>query len=378
MMLRKFFGLIAATLFVATLPASVSAQDVSLPVWSELPAGQWTRIRPGGDTICSNGDPYSFFVRPADQPSEDLLIHFQGGGACWFGENCDLASEPTYDPSVGAGDNPRRSPAGIFDFENSSNPFQNYNAVMVPYCTGDVHIGNVDRTYTVNEGEDDAHEVTIHHRGFVNAMTVLDWTFTNIENPDTVFVTGCSAGSIPSPLYTQFVAEAYPNAHIEQLGDAAGGYRNQELASVVFEAWGTQGILPENYAEIPIDELNFEAFYRQSTTLLPDITFTQYNAANDLVQQMFLILGGMSDVNLHELLQANFADIEAGDSDNFFSFTAGGDGHCVTVTPEFYTVAVNGMPFVEWVRALAADEPVETVSCTDCDTLETIETTAGE
>ncbi len=371
-MLRRFFILSAAIVLVSILPASISAQD-TLPTWGELPVGEWTQISPGGDTICSNGTPYSFFARPADEPSDELLIHFQGGGACWFGENCDLDTFPTYDPFVDESDNPGAQPAGIFDFENSSNPFQSYNMVMAPYCTADVHIGNADTTYEVNAGEDDASEVTIHHRGYINATSVLNWTFANVENPDTVFVTGCSAGSIPSPLYTQFVAEAYPNARIEQLGDAAGGYRDQELAGVVFEAWGTQGILPENYAEIPVDTLNFETFYIQSSTLLPEATFSQYNAAGDDVQEQFLTLGGVSDFVLQDLLEANFADIEAGDGDNFFSFMTGGDGHCVTVTPEFYTVAVDGMPFVEWVRSLAAGETIETVACTDCDTLETVE-----
>ncbi len=371
-MFRRLLILFAVVSLLSLLTASVSAQD-DLPSWSDLPAGEWTQISPGGDTICSNGTPYSFFARPADEPSDELLIHFQGGGACWFGENCDLNTFPTYDPFVDESDDPTSQAAGIFDFENASNPFQSYNMVMAPYCTGDVHIGNADVTYEVNAGTDNASEVTINHRGYINATTVLDWTFANVENPETVFVTGCSAGSIPSSLYTQFVAEAYPDARIEQLGDAAGGYRDQALAGVVFEAWGTQGILPENYAEIPAESLNFETFYLQSSTLFPEITFSQYNAAGDDVQEQFLTLGGLTDFMLQDLLEANFADIQAGDSDNFFYFLAGGDGHCVTVTPEFYTVAIDGIPFVEWVQQLAVGDDIETVACTDCAALETVE-----
>jgi hypothetical protein len=355
-------------LLTLSLTASVLAQD-ALPGWSDLPAGEWTQISPGGDTICSNGTPYSFFARPADEPSDDLLVHFQGGGACWTGNNCDLFSSPTYDPFVDESDNPAASPVGIFDFENEENPFTDYNMVMVPYCTGDVHIGNTTTTYPVGESG----ETIIQHRGYTNATAVLDWTFENVQNPDTVFVTGCSAGSIPSPFYTQFVAEAYPNARIEQLGDASGGYRNQRLASTVFDVWGTMDILPENYADMTLDTMNFEQFYTHSATMFPDITFTQYNSAGDNVQETFLLLGGLIYFDLKQKLMANFADIEAGASDNFFSFTTGGNDHCVTVTPQFYRYGANGQRFVDWVAAVAAGEDVETVTCEDCAEVELID-----
>ncbi|MEO8359601.1 MAG: esterase, partial [Vicinamibacteria bacterium] len=42
---------------------------------------QWETVVPGGDTICSDGSPFRFFVYRSD-PSK-LLIEFEGGGACW-------------------------------------------------------------------------------------------------------------------------------------------------------------------------------------------------------------------------------------------------------------------------------------------------------
>src|SRR5688572_15489134 len=102
-------------LVAVLLPASVMAQD-DLPAWSELPMGQWSMVPAGGETICSNGTPYSFFVRPAETESDKLLIHFQGGGACWFGAICDLETNPVYDPIVDETDNPIAYD-GIFNFE---------------------------------------------------------------------------------------------------------------------------------------------------------------------------------------------------------------------------------------------------------------------
>ncbi len=69
----------------------------------------------------------------------------------------------------------------------------------------------------------------------------------------------------------------------------------------------------------------------------------------------------------------NLADIKAGlQQDNFHSFTAGGSGHCVTVTPELYTIASNGVPLIDWVTALAKGEPVDDVVCEDCSEAEQV------
>src|SRR5215207_1204863 len=113
-MKTKLFLAVFVLVVVVLLPASVMAQD-DLPAWSDLAAGEWTMIPAGGETICSNGTPYSFFVRPAAMQSEKLLIHFQGGGACWFGAICDLQGNPTYDPTVDDTDNPVTYD-GIFNF----------------------------------------------------------------------------------------------------------------------------------------------------------------------------------------------------------------------------------------------------------------------
>lgn len=371
--MKKFVLLLCLTLLALTVVGGVVAQEESpLPAFADLEAGVWTNIATGGATICSNGTPYSFFARPADEPSNKLLIHFQGGGACWFGEICDLTVNPTYDPFVDESDDPT-AVDGIFNFTNEENPFADYNMIMVPYCTGDVHIGNAVTTYTV---ESTGTEVTINHNGFTNATTVLEWVFGNIIEPETVFVTGCSAGSIPSPLYTQFVGEAYPEARIEQLGDAAGSYRNPALAALLWDAWGIGEALPESYEGITAENFTFESMYVVSATLFPEVSFSQYNAAFDGVQTGFNQLGGLTDFALKDLLDANFADINNA-VDNFDSFTVGGDTHCVTLSPEFYTFAAEGVRLVDWVAALAAGEEVDTVSCTECEEVEVIEMEAA-
>ena len=67
---------------------------------SETPT-DWQEILPAANTTCSDGSPYSFFVRQGDP--DKLLVYFQGGGACWFRENCDPQMSPSYRSSIGLG-----------------------------------------------------------------------------------------------------------------------------------------------------------------------------------------------------------------------------------------------------------------------------------
>lgn len=332
------------------------------PTWAELPAGVWSNIAGGDGTICSAGTPYSFFARPADQPSDKLLIHFQGGGACWSGRNCDLAAQPTYDSSVTERDNPTAY-SGIAAFRNPENPFRDYNMVFVPYCTGDVHLGSRTATYDRVGGG----TVKIEHRGYDNAQAVLAWVFDNIPAASDVFVTGCSAGSLPSPFYAIQVAKHYDGARVIQLGDASGGYRNVTgVLTELFRTWNTFSILGDEFAGITEQDATFETLYSVAANALPNVQFAQYNAAYDGVQSGFVALAGLGDVSLFDLLQQNQDDIRAAlKQDNFHTFTAGGGGHCITVTPDMYLIAANGVRFVDWLTALARGVPVGDVSCGD-------------
>ena len=50
--------------------------------------------------------------------------------------------------------------AGIFDFDDAENPFAGYSFVYVPYCTGDVHLGDATHEYSP--------DLTVEHGGWVN------------------------------------------------------------------------------------------------------------------------------------------------------------------------------------------------------------------
>jgi hypothetical protein len=349
-----------------TVTEAPAAAGSELPAFASLEAG-WNALAPGEPTICSLGTDYQFYVRPADP--EKLLVFFQGGGACWFAEICNPGESMTYDPSVESDDNPANAPDGIFALDNPENPFADYSMVFVPYCTADVHLGDAVTTYELEDGT----EIPIFHNGFLNASTVLDWVYANFDAPETIFAAGSSAGAIPSPFYAGIFADHYPEARVVQLGDGAGGYRF-DGGEAVISRWNMMSVVESfpGFEEIGITEMTFEQLYIITADEHPGVTFAQYNTAEDSTQKFFLSLVGVEDASLLELLQANYADIEA-EVEDFHTYTAGGDLHVILPRPEFYTYTVGDVTVRDWVAALAAGEPVEDVLCSPCDTAETVE-----
>lgn len=363
---RRFATLLAIFVFSAcqpesTTPASDAPQSTGTPTEASATPTDWQKISPAANTTCSDGSPYSFFVRQGD-PNK-LLVYFQGGGACWFRQNCDPQMSPSYSIQVG---NIDRANFGIFNLDNPDNPFKDHTTVFAPYCTADVHMGASDTVYPpVEEGQTD---LVIRHQGRANVEAVLQWTYEHVPSPQSIFVTGSSAGAIPSPLYTALIADHYVNARIAQLGDGAGGYRRTNNDSRPDEQWGTFDFVTQEqgFANLRPETMTYESLYIAAAQAHPDITFAEYDAAEDAVQKRFLSMSGQKDVALQQAIEANHADIRR-EVGNFSSYIAGGDSHTILGRPEFYTLASNGVAIRDWVAALANFETVENVTCAPCD-----------
>lgn len=372
--------IVTAALFALAALACTPAEEAPEPIDLEAPLADlgegWNTITPGGSTTCSDGSPFRFFVRKAD-PTQ-LVFYLQGGGGCWTAETCDPQGDPTYTmtaieelPSPSNAESEEEPAYGIAAFNHAENPFADHSFVFVPYCTGDVHIGDRDAVYEVPAtDEEPARQVTIHHRGYTNGRAALDWTYEHFLGPASVFVTGSSAGSIPSPVYARHFAEHYPDARITALGDGAGGYRNL-TDSRPHDSWGTLAALShfENMSEVDGDSFSFEALYIQAAKAHPEAMFTRYDTAEDDVQIQFLEIAG-TDVSggLQPLLDANEADIDAAleGQDNYRSYIAAGELHTIMLRPQFYTYESDGVKIRDWVASLAAGEAVDDVHCGDC------------
>jgi hypothetical protein len=320
---------------------------------SAAPASaQWQVIEPGGETRCSDGSPYRFFVHPGD-PAR-VLVEFEGGGGCWDALTC---ASPIYTRRVEV--DPERARqlgllVGIYDRTNPANPVRDWTHVYIPYCTGDLHWGAVTRTYAGAAGP-----LTIEHRGAVNASSALDWVFANVPSPTNVFVTGCSAGGYGAIFWAPRVFARYPAAARAHLSDSSAGITPPGFFAVPFENWNVAPAWP---SEIPAlagfvgdpGRVTMPDLYAAIGAADPGASFAQWNAQADATQIFFwnLMRGGVGgESDWSGQMMASLSAIR-GTTPNFHSYLAPGTQHCVINTPSFYTTTVAGRPVADWVRAL--------------------------
>jgi hypothetical protein len=314
----------------------------------------WNVIHPGGETSCAHGDPFQFWIRPGS--SDHLLVYFEGGGGCWSAETCRKGSS-LYNQHIGNND-ASRNRSGIFDFNHPDNPFADYTYVYVPSCTGDVYMGAKVQDY--GEG------VQIYHHGFINLNSVLQYVFETIEQPESIFVTGCSAGSPGSAVAAPRLIDHYPGVPVYQLGDSLGAIFDtpDDMQAI----WGIEPSIPDWISEMPpADAFSMTDYYIALANFYPDYTFAQYNSLYDRVQRGYFSLGQSDPAEyLRETLDREMKQIGK-NAPNFYSYTAEGDLHCITPRPEFYTYETNSVRFVDWISAYAQGETVETIHCENCD-----------
>lgn len=320
--------------------------------------GGWTTIKPGGETSCATGTPYSFHVKPGEgADAEKLFLFLNGGGACWAGDLCMPESEPSaYVPYADVPANDPRGQKGVFDLAHPENPISSWTHVYASYCTGDVHIGNRDVAYKTSAGD----ELTIRHRGRTNVEAVLAWVYENVKAPERIIVAGSSAGAVAAPLYAAEVAHHYPAAEIIALADGAGGYRDENVTGLI-ENWGFWDGAPEWTAAINREAASFQDIDRAAAAHAPQMRVTEFDTAYDSVQEMFLKLLG-NDAPLYPLLQKNRDEL-ADAIKGFQSYTARGTAHTLLRYDWFYSFEEEDVRTVDWLRALAEGEEVESITC---------------
>ncbi len=343
----------ATTEVTVTTGASATA---AAPDTTEAPVaiGEWMSIRPD-DCECSDGSPFELWQRPAD-PTR-VLLYLEGGGACFNAETCSPAS-PIFTKNLELGQAPGGN--GIFDADNPENPFADYSIVYVPYCTGDVHLGD-----RINEYTD---TLTISHTGFDNASSGLDTVIADYPDVEHLVVAGSSAGSIPAPTFAGLAADALPDAEIVAFGDASGAYPDlPELNARVGSEWGVLANVPDWPVNegLTAEQYSFPGLYVQAGTEHPDITFARFDNAFDGVQTFFSGLLDVDVSNLLDMIDATEDQIETAGVP-IASFIAPGGGHTILGSNELYDLEVEEVRLVDFLGALVAGDVPDDVRCTVC------------
>jgi hypothetical protein len=213
MELRWAYGGRRAGLLAVVLALSLPGAVRAIGIQDVVDGGNtyaWVKVELPG-TVCSDGSQYRFWYY--DSPtSNNLVISFEGGGACW-----DYATCSGQAGVLGAAHPNGIPPDYITQFEpqyvspivNGADPgiagpirpktdliTKGWDVVYMPYCTGDVHIGNAVVTYTDPTGQNPP--IVFRHNGYNNTVAALNFLHGRFPSINKLLVTGFSAGGVAS------------------------------------------------------------------------------------------------------------------------------------------------------------------------------------
>lgn len=325
----------------------------------------WQQIFPGGETICARGEEFSFFYHPGN--SDDVIIDFVGGGACWnysschedtalFVDNVDSLKERVNDKGF----------QGIYDHNNDSNPLKTWSHVVIPYCTGDLHWGDNVATYTKDQSS-----ITIFHKGAVNGKTVLDWAFSE-HAPQRIFVTGTSAGGYASVFWLPYIKEAAPHAKIFQFSDGAAGVVVKQAFQDALSSWNATSHAPTWIPKLDprmVDwsTLTMVDLYTEIGRYYPEVLLSQFNTNADEVQMFFYyVMGGEDPLSWWNKAWESIATT-SNNIPNFRYFHGEGEFHTIIPEEIFYTFSANNIKLVDWLQSMLDEENIGNVVCEDCE-----------
>ncbi|MEZ5321221.1 MAG: pectin acetylesterase-family hydrolase [Microthrixaceae bacterium] len=340
-------------------PTSSTATDRTTTVAESPSSGDvasWRKLVAPNPCGCSDGSPFHFWVHRGD-PSK-VLFFLDGGGACFSRATCG-PDQPTYTRNLTGNTSPTDS-GGIFDLENPKNPFRDFSIVRVPYCTGDVHLG--DAVHDYGDG------VVIRHRGNVNAGTALTTTAALFPDAEQVVVAGESAGSAGSPLYAGLAHDAFPDAAISLVADGSAAYPGTEgITLAIGSLWGVTNAIPTwpETAGRPTRDFSLPGLFGYAKRHDPTLRVATINHAYDRTQEEFTRAAGFGDTDLLKLIDDNIAQIKA-DGVTVHDWVAPGRAHTIIGTSGFYTARVNGVALVDWLGDFVSGKDVPDEHCTDC------------
>ena len=256
----------------------------------------WTLVEIPG-TVCSNGSQYRFWYY--DSPtSNNMVISYEGGGACWDYPSCSGqtgilgAANPNgiptdyitqmkakyVSPIINGAD------PGIPLFRSKTNMVTNgWDMVYVPYCTGDVHVGNRVATYTDPTGQNPP--LTFRHNGYNNSVAIANFLHTRFPSINKLLVTGFSAGGVATSATFYNVRRTLVPTKAYLLNDSGplfptpnSSYSSWQLHQTIKTAWN----LPSVFSQLPasFNQNDFGSMNSMVATQFPNdkMAYTGYSS----------------------------------------------------------------------------------------------------
>ncbi|MBF0786034.1 hypothetical protein E4T80_11215 [Muribacter muris] len=231
---------------------------------------------------CADGTPYEFSYKKGN---DNLLIFFNGGGACWDFHSCNSIKKGkypinTYEESAMLPYNKPTYWQGMLDLNNPNNFSKDWTILNLPYCTADLFIGNKKTTYSF-KGE----KVKVFHYGKNNIDYAIDWVKKNDNRTfNNKLIIGSSSGGYGAILNFEYIHQKIKSKNTFVFFDAADGVVSKYFEKQIFskkDNWGykEKGKHINNY---------LIKKYNSIISNNKDIIFGSYTTSSDIMQILFL------------------------------------------------------------------------------------------
>lgn len=167
---------------------------------NEPQTGEWYRITPE-EAKSSDGSEWHGLIRLGTE--NKVVVYFFGGGVSINGYTSERGTE-FFATTAEVQDFVASGGIGSSD---EANPFKDWTFLVLPYASGDFHSGT--GVYHYTDGEK---EKTVYHNGYNNYAAFLEAAKPYIGEPDTLLVTGFSAGGFAASLLADDVIDRFPSA----------------------------------------------------------------------------------------------------------------------------------------------------------------------
>jgi hypothetical protein len=303
-------ALVAACGTAKDHPLDASAHDAPRPVDAAHTAdaapiaitpSTWT-FTPIADTSCANGTPAGIATNGAPVASTDLVVYFEGGGACWDDLTCFTLQTAVYittgyDATTFQTELPTLETLPLIDRTGSDATFAAANYAYIPYCTGDLHAGA--NVTTLGSG---SAATAVHFVGAANVQTFAATLRASLPGVTRVWLVGSSAGGYGATFALPVFAAQWPDAQIQVLQDSALFITPVSTYPTWLAAW--QPAFPAGCSACGSD---FSAVMPALTAAFPQTRFGVMTFDEDATTKAFLGLTGSLSPLIATLLGSDYA-----------------------------------------------------------------------
>lgn len=315
-----------------------------------LPRNQWTFLAIDGAT-CSDGSPTGVEVNVG---GPDLLIFLDGGGACLDYFSCfetDLASRGPYGEAELGAHVTKRVPGTPMDRTAPGNAFKDFTYVFVPYCTGDVHVGDHVAHYPDLKG--DTHEY--RHVGRANLEKALARLAALLPAPPKLVVSGASAGGFGAIVDYDRVRSTWPTARGYLVDDSGPPLEGRDVSTVVRAAWVASWRADRAMAPLCTECVeDWSKLFPAVAAKWPDDRLALMSSLRDEVIRSFLLLSpGDFEAAVRRLATEVVQPLP-----HTATFLVPGETHTFLGAPATFTA--GGITAEAWLGQMVEDDPAWT------------------